>query len=544
MFKRFFDPGGAKGGALVELPAPDVDTVDGMKSAVKALVDASNLLIAREKSGRVVTEDEWKKLDEGLRELSGKLKATEDLLRANSPTGSGAQQAFLLEKAALRLDPPDDISAAQRSYYNVASLTFEELAGLSHVSRAQQRATGVSERVVDAYSSPGALALQRAQARFHYLNDLLLMKDVLLANGANRGQRADLPARLARMQGYREWAEYERIVGEFQKAFNETTAGVGLNWVPTILSAQMMDLVQVELRVAALFPQLTMTSKVLDWPVLGADLVAYQMGEATGDASAATGTASTATTNKKPFTAQKLGVRTYASSEILEDSIVPMLEFILANTAKALARGIEDAIINGEFNAATMDGTTFNPAGDAKRVWNGLRYYNFITASYPGDVDAAGTLTSAKLLDAQLTTGAFGATPSMWAWVVGFRGMKALMKQAEVITLEKFGPNASILSGQVASIFGSPVILSEFVFDQKTTGLYGDGTARNFGSVIGVHRGAFGFATRRGISVNGSTDRHIDADQTIVVGTTRNDFQPFFTPSASVVPTCILYNFS
>ena len=53
--------------------------------------------------------------------------------------------------------------------------------------------------------------------------------------------------------------------------------------------------------------------------------------------------------------------------------------------------------------------------------------------------------------------------PGELAWIVGFKGMIEMMKLAELITMDKYGANASVLSGEVAKFFGSPVILSEFI---------------------------------------------------------------------------------
>jgi len=276
--------------------------------------------------------------------------------------------------------------------------------------------------------------------------------------------------------------------------------------------------------------------------VLGADLVAYLQAESTGDGTGTSATVSTAATNKITFSAQKMGVRTYASSEVLEDSIVPMVPFIISNAAKVLARGIEDAIINGDTNAS-LDGATFNPALSVRRAWDGLRELTLGPSGNPAKVDAAGAASAVKMLDLQYLMGAWGATPGPLAWITGFHGYKSMMKMSEMITLEKFGPAATILSGQVGNSFGSPVILSEFVTEKNATGVHDAvGTNNVKGSVICAHRESFGLATRRGINVNGSSDRHIEIDQVIFVATARNDFKAFYTPSATVSPVGVLYN--
>src|SRR6185436_9176606 len=320
-----------------------------------------------------------------LKQLGARVKSVDDTLKSQRDTFAGGTDAFTMNRAALRLDMPEDMSRRQRDYFNLAVLRWDEIAGLSHLNQRDFADIGLTANVARA-GSTNSDRLRDVVTRFQRLNDELLVTDVLLYPGDSRNP--DLNSRLARMRQLKAWPEYERLVNELcdamkvERSFNETTTTAGLNWVPTILSSQLMDLVQVWSKVAPLFTPITMTSKILDWPVLGADLVAYLMAEAVNDGSGDTPVAaSTATTNKATFTAKKLGVRTYASSESVEDSVVPLVPFIINNAAKVLARAIEDAIINGEAGGVTMDGATFNPASGVRRAWNGLRFHALMTGS-------------------------------------------------------------------------------------------------------------------------------------------------------------------
>jgi hypothetical protein len=184
---------GAKGNAaVVEVAKGDLNKADDLKKAVADLIDATNTLAKREKSGRVVTEDEWKNVDDGLKELAGRLKASEETLRANSEFLSKGGESFLIDKALLRLETPDSMQRAQRPYFNVVALSFEELAGLAQMGRASQRYVGMSGQVAQAYSSPGASRLRETQARLQYLNDVMMVKDVLMSPTENRSERYDL----------------------------------------------------------------------------------------------------------------------------------------------------------------------------------------------------------------------------------------------------------------------------------------------------------------------------------------------------------------
>lgn len=532
---------------LAELPtAPDLTTPDGLRQHTLEITKHLNELALRQSKGRLVTEDEWNSVDDGIKKLGARTQTLDEMLKSQAASFPGGPAAFTINRAALRLDMPEDMRKGQRDYFNLAVLRWDEVAGLSHLGSEQIRAIGMTRNVAEAGGS-NSYRMRDILGRFQTLNDELLVLDVLMHPGVSRNP--DLNARLQRMQSYKSWPEYGRLVNELcdamkvERAFNETTTTAGLNWVPTVLSSQLMDLVQVWSKVAPLFTPITMTSKTLDWPVLGADLVAYLQAESTGDGTGTSATVSTATTNKVTFSAVKMGVRTYASSEVLEDSIVPMVPFVISNAAKVLARGIEDAIINGDIDAA-MDGATFNPAGGVRRAWDGLRSNVFETASYPAKTDAgAAAVSEAFLLDVQFKMSNWGASPGPLAWITGFHGFKSMMKLPSVITLEKFGPQASILSGQVAGVFGSPVILSEFVTEKNATGVHDAvGTNNVKGTILCVHRESYGLATRRGINVNGSSDRHIEIDQVIFVATARNDFKPFYTPSATVTPVGAVYN--
>jgi hypothetical protein len=176
-------------------------------------------------------------------------------------------------------------------------------------------------------------------------------------------------------------------------------------------------------------------------------------------------------------------------------------------------------------------------------LWNGLRFHAIMTGSYPAKIDnGGGAFSEAKVLDMQYAMGAWALRPPAGVHLRVPR-LQEHVQVALVITLEKFGPQASILSGQVANMFGSPVILSEFVTEKNATGVHDATPANNVkGSVICVHRESYGLATRRGISVNGSTDRTFEMTRTVFVATARNDFQAFYAPSATNTPVGILYN--
>jgi len=299
------------------------------------------------------------------------------------------------------------------------------------------------------------------------------------------------------------------------------------------------------LRVAAIFPQFTMPSKIFESPVHTADVTAYTQIENTASSGQVAITESTLVTAKATWTAIKLACRVFASSEILEDSIIPMGPFIMANMAKVLGRGVEDALVNGEFNASTLDGTTFNPAGSAKRAWSGMRFFALTAASNDAAVSVSTASITDKLIAVRDKMGVFGADPGRVVYVSGFRGLSALMVSDDLMTIDKFGQFATILRGQVGNVHGSPVILSEFVTLKNTSGVH-DATPTNnvTGSILVVYPDEFALGERRGITLMRSEHRYIEFDQVVHVGTWRGDYKPFRTPSDTTGhnPVGIAYN--
>lgn len=526
--------------ALVDLPEPDLTTAEGLKKAVRDYQVRINELSKRPS----VSQDEWKNVLDSMQAFGTQLGNVESIAKA-AGRGAALDTDSAIRKNRLSLELPDDVKVGSRTYFNLMALQPEELVGATLQGR--QVYPGLNQ-TVERWGRDGGLARDIAKLReFQMLNDsLLLTHSIMWGNGGTAWAR-QFQGPWEAMRSLKQWRDFERIGLELQKGLEETNATSGLNWVPTILSAQLVDLVQAQLRVAALFPQITMTSKTLDNPVLGGDATAYLTLETTGDGvdtpTGALIAASKPTLNKMTFTAQKLAMRVFASSEIIEDSIVAMVPFITGNIAKVIARGIEDAIINGDKASTFMDGTTYNPAAGPKRAWNGLRQIAVETASYPAFLSASNAaLSNTHALSVLAAQKAYGAVVSEGVWIVGFKGWANLLNNAAMVTLEKYGAGATILTGEVGRFFGRPVILSEFVTDNyNASGVY-DGTTTDRGVVIHAYRSAFALAQRRALSIAASSERHIEFDQTVFVGTWRGDFEGFYVPSATLAPVGVIYN--
>jgi hypothetical protein len=125
--------------------------------------------------------------------------------------------------------------------------------------------------------------------------------------------------------------------------------------------------------------------------------------------------------------------------------------------------------------------------------------------------------------------GRFGVNSSDCAWICGISGFIQLLGLTEVLTMDKFGPAATIKNGQLANLDGSPIIISEFVRqDLNATGVY-DGSTTTKTHIMYVNTRAFYTAEKpSGLMVE--TDRDIETQQNIAVASRRVAFTQVMTP--------------
>jgi HK97 family phage major capsid protein len=322
--------------------------------------------------------------------------------------------------------------------------------------------------------------------------------------------------------------QFDAVAGEL-KALDSTTAGGVDEWVPTVMSPQLKDKIRLQLKVAGLFDTLSMPSNPYDVPVQVGDLVSFLQNENTADTGQTlipvgdTGNVS----NKLTFSAKGHMTRVLTSKEATEDSIVPILPWIQRNIVLALAQGREDAIVNGYTGTHIDSDTEAGSAQGRRRLFKGIRGLA-IDNSYTTDLS---TLSKDNLLTMMGNMGVYGVNPADLAWVTSIAGWIKLMKIDGVDTLDKFGPSAVLLSGQLGSILGIPIIASEYVrTDLNASGVYAAASSKTVIQL--VNRRSFLVGERSTISTQLLTELYAASNQNALLATERIDFQPVF-PIAS-----------
>ena len=253
----------------------------------------------------------------------------------------------------------------------------------------------------------------------------------------------------------------------------------------------------------------------------------YIKGSVTSD-NPAQYTASTIATSQKSITMTGLAARYVIDDQAAEDSAVLALPQLQRQIVMDLNDAMEDAIINGDSAATHQDdianwdirgrwGTSpaLGGSADHRRAFTGLRAAALDRAC--SDNHGGGAYSFASFLQAKAELGEM-AVMDMICIASPESVVANLLSLSQVQTLDVFGPQAVVKTGQIASLAGVPIIMSRFMSaDLAATGLYTGAGALT--GMLFAHTNSWRIFERRGILVE--SQRKIDVGATELVCTRR-----------------------
>ena len=300
------------------------------------------------------------------------------------------------------------------------------------------------------------------------------------------------------------------IAAQISKA-NYDGSGVGAELIPDQFLAQLHMEYQVPTVVRSLFNEVQMTSNTMLAPRIDRGGRPYIKGTVTSD-NPALYPVSTVSMGQAQITAKGLATRYILDEELIEDSAVLLLPAMQRMIAKDMRDALEDAIINGDATATHQDdianwdirgrwgSASLGGSNDHRRLFTGLRAAAFDKSSTL-DINS---FDAAKMLELISKLGEYAASDKVL--IVSPEALyENLMGLDQLLTLEKFGPQATILTGQLGSIFGMPVVVSRFMSDDlAATGKY-TGSGSTTGMLV-VSRESWNIFARRGIQIQQEQD--------------------------------------
>jgi len=322
------------------------------------------------------------------------------------------------------------------------------------------------------------------------------------------------------------------------RAMDSLTTGEGKDWIATGFSPDVIEQVVLMRKVAQLFDRVKMPNNPYIFPVQGGRPTAYLMPENTADTSQTVIPATNAATTNVTFTAKKLAALVRVSDELEQDAIVDMIPYVQKMLLMGMTDAEENALINGDTTVTHMDSDT-TASTDARKAFKGLRYYG-LNGPAAAKVNL-GTFNDANVLGVLSGMGRYAYNPADVVWITSMNGFNKMRTGlANILTWDKLGPQAVMLSGQLGSYYGSPVVVSEYVRqDLNATGVF-DNVTTTKTTIMAVHKSAFRIGDRQQVQlIQDNTPRELG--QTKLISNERIDFQPFF-PYATEAMVGIGYN--
>lgn len=521
-------------------------TLDGIKTDHAALIrqiqdDKAATQLELEKRG-----DDMDKYIKAVDDLSTRMDSLNKSVQSNAFAGTFGQSAGELKDAL-------DSFRAGFHQFNGDKDAAEVLPGTA--PSLKHLVEGVFQDADDdgvaSFHAPRHVAIRRLQKAA----DRAYQVDAALRSTMDPGTLQEY-LRAGGVKSLKTWKRFEAMAETFSKAAGDLidTSTEVTNWVPTQYSANLYELVRLALPELTLFPEVAMSAPTVVLPLNMNDKEAMLIGEVTSatnaDPYADTDflNPSAISSNKITLEAVKLRSRFWVSEEASEDTIVMLLPFLNREHPRAIGEAIADAIINGQPTNLDTGGTHFgktNPlvvAGtDARDAWDGIRRFAAQYATTPAvradNSNGKPTVTGFRALRAAMKE--YGTMPQDLAMLLSTVGYIKLLDDSNVLTVDKFGPQATVRTGSLAQVDGVDVMVSRRIATNMNASGIIDGTTTNRTQAFLVHTGAAILGNRRRITL--AEQRHVSSDTRELVAFWRGDFQPVY-PVASVPAFCEMYN--
>jgi hypothetical protein len=342
---------------------------------------------------------------------------------------------------------------------------------------------------------------------------------------------------------------YQRAV----RAMDTAEAGYGAELIGAQYVGELWEGARKDSRVFNLIDTFEMTAPTAYAPV-EADIPELLFVSESTTYNAANYATSKAGSNRVQLDAKKFVIHQMWSGEMEEDAILPFVPFLRRQAQLSLAHYSDSLVVNGDTTNAGTGNINLDDAdpADTKHylAFDGIRHAAIIdnTGNFK---DASGALVYTELValrglaldQTYLMDWGHPVDPSDFVYVATPATADTIANLTEVATVDKYGENATVLTGEVARIGQNPLIssiaMSQTEADGKVSTTPGNNT---LGQAIAFNRRGFKVGWRR--RVKAEVERIPATDQTRLVYSLRlgfGRFSPTGAASGIEAATC-LYN--
>lgn len=228
---------------------------------------------------------------------------------------------------------------------------------------------------------------------------------------------------------------------------------VSSNLWEQIVSDKLESEIRRQLVVYPQLRQVTMTSGIMKLPVNPEAGLATWVNSTDYGTTASGGAAQIHQLKEITLTSYKVASREYLGNEEEEDAIMALMPIIRDGIVRRVARAIDRAALRG--------------AGTASDPLTGFATYDTTSVVTP---TVTGIVTLANMRALRKDLGTWGLMPDALRFIVSNEVYYDLMEDTAFQTMEKVGPLATVITGQIGFLAGTPVLLSG-EFPTKAGGL-------------------------------------------------------------------------
>ena len=203
--------------------------------------------------------------------------------------------------------------------------------------------------------------------------------------------------------------------------------------------------------------------------------------------------------------AYRLISQTFMDNHVDEEVLVNLMPMLVDSVARAHARAVDNAIING---SGSITGLTGYATANADTL----------------DISDGEALTAAKLLAARKDMGKYGINPADVAYIVSQSRYYELIEDSGFADITDVGSDvATKITGAIGAVFGSPVIVSDSFTDE------GDGSTP-VPAAFAVNVRNYAIPRLRGVAVE--QDYEVGNQRRVIVATQSLGFEELVADTA------------
>ena len=325
-----------------------------------------------------------------------------------------------------------------------------------------------------------------------------------------------------------------------KNAMDSTSGGSGDELVSTQEAAALWMDVNLETMVLSLFSRVDMPTNPFEIPLQLGDVNWYPGAENVAP------TATALATSKQTLTAYELVGQVPWSLSLDEDAVIAMAEEVRRSLVRNTAEVIDDLLLNADTtvtNNINADGATISASDAGKGHWligfDGLLHLPLVDNTSQANNHGAG-VSDDMFNEVRVKLGRYGARPSDLAYITDPNTYIRALSTENFRTLDKLGPNATLLTGQLGAVEGIPVLVSEQMKLADVDGKVTSGSAGTTGRLLLLNRTQWRVGFRRELSIE--TERDIQKRQNVMVVSMRLAFAERSGNRATATHTAMQYN--